>query len=174
MKFFFILIWSFFLMGCSTHRLSDYKDRGPHLDLTEFFNGKLEAHGIVQDRNGRVIKQFVVKMNAHWESDSCTLDEDFYYGDGSTSKRIWKLKKIENKRFEGTAADVTGVAKGRVLGNAFKFDYVLQVPVDGKIYDVDVKDWMFLIDKNTMIARSYMTKWFFKVGEVSLVMRKVK
>jgi hypothetical protein len=45
---------------------------------------------------------------------------------------------------------------------------VLRVPVDGKTYDVDIDDWMFLVDGKVMLNRSVMTKFGFRVGEITL------
>ena len=56
--------------------------------------------------------------------------------------------------------------------DAFYFEYILDLPVDDTTYKVNFKDWMFLLDKNTLIARSYMSKWGFYLGEVTIVMNK--
>ena len=74
--------------------------------------------------------------------------------------------------YEGRADDVIGTAKGETAGNAFYFEYILDLPVDDTTYKVNFKDWMFLLDKNTLIARSYMSKWGFYLGEVTIVMNK--
>ena len=37
------------------------------------------AHGIVQDRSGKVIKRFKVDIKASWKDDIATLDEKFVY-----------------------------------------------------------------------------------------------
>jgi hypothetical protein len=39
-------------------------------------------------------------------------------------------------------------------------------------YEVNFEDWMYLLDKNTLLARSYMNKWGFDLGEVTIVMNK--
>ena len=87
-------------------------------------------------------------------------------------KIIWKLKKINTNQFEGTAGDVEGVAFGETAGNAFYFVYDLNLPVDDSTYVINFEDWMFLMDENTLLSRSYMSKWGFDVGEVTLVMTK--
>ena len=43
--------------------------------------------------------------------------------------RQWKINKIDEHNYEGTAGDVVGTAKGYSYGPAFKFEYVLLVPV---------------------------------------------
>ena len=48
----------------------------------------------------------------------------------------------------------------------------MALPVDGKVYNVDFDDWMFLMDDRVMLNRSVMSKFGFRLGEVSLSFRK--
>lgn len=160
------------LASCSGQRLSSYEGQKPQLDLKNFFSGKLYALGIVQSRSGEVTQRFRVDIDASWEGDVATLDEKFVFADGSTDTRVWTLKEIKNKEYVGTAHDVVGEAKGKVAGNAFKFNYELMVPVGDSEYKIKVDDWMYLLDNKTLLARSYMSKLGFDVGEITIVMMK--
>ena len=53
-----------------------------------------------------------------------------------------------------------------------RWRYVLALPVDGKVYNVDFDDWMFLMDDRVMLNRSLMSKWGFRLGEVTLSFHK--
>lgn len=66
---------------------------------------------------------------------------------------------------------MVGEAIGELAGNTLHWRYVLALPVDGKVYHVDFDDWMFLMDK-VMLNRSYMSKWGFALGEVTLTFVK--
>jgi hypothetical protein len=50
--------------------------------------------------------------------------------------------------------------------------YVLRVPYSGRTIDVDMDDWMWRIDEKTVLNRTEMTKFGFRVGEVTLSFRK--
>ena len=165
-----LLFMFLILCSCSSQSLKKYENEKPELDLRKFFNGKIEALGIVQNRSGEVIQRFKVDIDASWQNNTATLDEDFVYSDGSKSKRVWTLNDLGNNEYVGTAGDIIGKAKGKVAGNAFYFKYVLDVPVGDKTYHITLDDWMYLLDKKTLLARSYMTKFGFDVGEVTLVM----
>jgi len=67
---------------------------------------------------------------------------------------------------------VVGEAGGESAGNALHWRYVLSLPVDGKVYDVHMDDWMYLIDENTLANRTAMTKFGFEVGQVTLFFRR--
>ncbi len=107
-------------------------------------------------------------MRCTWQGDTGTLDEDFTYADGTKQKRVWTLKKTGAGRFTATAPDVIGSAEGIVSGNALRWKYVLALPVDGKVVNVDMEDWMFLIDEKVMLNRTAMSKYGVNLGNVTL------
>jgi hypothetical protein len=158
----------FGLWGCSSVEIDKYRSETPVLDLREYFNGTLEAHGIFQDRSGEVVKRFTVIIDANWQGEVGTLDERFTYSDGSTQRRVWTITRTGEGRYVGRADDVVGEARGESAGNALRWRYVLALPVDGKVYNVDFDDWMFLMDDRVMLNRSVMSKWGFRLGEVTL------
>ncbi|MNQ79471.1 hypothetical protein D3C85_944170 [compost metagenome] len=125
-----------------------------------------------QKRSGEVIKRFHVVINGYAQGDKLILDEDFTYSDGSKQKRVWTLHPDGPGRWRGTADDVVGEARGEVAGNALRWRYVLSLPVDGKVYQVDFDDWMYLLDERTMANRSFMTKFGVELGQVTLFFRK--
>ncbi len=172
MKLIYLALLSVIFFSCSGQKLENYKNNSPKLDLREFFKGDLVAHGIVQGRSGEVLQRFRADIKASWKDNVATLDESFTYADGKDSKRIWTLTELENSKYKATASDVIGEASGEVAGNTFYFEYVLNVEVDGSQYEVNFADWMYLLDKKTLLARSYMTKFGLDVGEVTLVMIK--
>ncbi len=156
------------LTACASKDVEQYADQSPTLRLQDYFNGELEAWGMFQKRNGEVVRRFHVHIDASWEGDVGTLDEYFTYADGSNERRIWTLTKQPDGSWRGTADDVTGEARGQVAGNAFHWQYTLQLPVDGRVWEVDFDDWMFLIDDKVMLNRATMSKWGIRLGEVSL------
>jgi hypothetical protein len=172
MKILIVLLCGLFFTSCSTS-IEAYKDAKPKLDMKSFFNGKLIAHGFYKSRTNHVSKTFVVKMNAYWIGDVCTLEEDFSYSDGTTSRRVWTITKKSEADFIGTAADVKGQAIGIVAGNALQWKYVLKLDVGDSNYDIKFDDWMYLIDENTIINQSAMSKFGVGVGEVTLSIRKI-
>jgi hypothetical protein len=157
------------LVGCATPvEPSHYADQVPTLDLPQYFNGTLDAHGMFQDRSGTVIKRFSVVMQGRWQGDTGTLDEAFTYADGTQQRRVWTLKKTAAGRYTGTAADVVGEAEGVVAGNALRWRYTLALPVDGKVVNVHMEDWMYLMPDGVMLNRAAMSKFGFHVGDVTL------
>ena len=156
------------LAGCSTPKVEQYAQEKPVLDLTQYFNGRLDAYGIFTDRSGAVVKRFTVVMDCQWSGNEGTLDEDFTYSDGSKQRRVWRLTRLGDGRFTGRADDVEGVAQGEVRGNAFHWTYTLNLPVDGRVVAVQFDDWMYLMNDKVMLNKASMRKWGIELGEVTL------
>ena len=161
------------LGGCASSNVESYKAERPQLDLALYFNGKVIAHGIFQDRSGQVIRRFTVDMDGRWDGNQGVLDEHFTYSDGKKERRIWRLTKHDDGRYTGTADDVIGTAQGRSAGNAFQWAYTLQLPVDGTVYEVQFDDWMYLVDERVMLNRATMSKFGIRLGEVTLSFQKL-
>lgn len=161
------------LSGCASQDIQQYANERPVLDLSQYFNGKVMAHGVFQNRNGQVVRRFVVEMDGRWEGHQGVLDEWFTYADGTRERRVWRLTKHEGGRYTGTADDVVGQAEGQAVGNAFFWTYTLRLPVDGKVYEVRFDDWMYLVDEKVMLNRATMSKFGIRLGEVTLAFTKV-
>ena len=50
----------------------------------------------------------------------------------------------------------------------FQWQYTLALPVDGKIYEVQMDDWMYLVDERVMLNKARMRKFGLPLGEVTL------
>jgi len=142
------------------------------LDLKTYFNGDLTAHGMFTDRSGKVVRRFVVTMKCAWQGSDGVLDESFVYNDGEKQRRVWRLKQLADGSYTGVADDVVGEAKGQSAGNAFQWSYTLRLPVDGKTYEVQFDDWMYLIDERVMLNKAVMSKFGLRLGEVTLAFHK--
>jgi len=162
------------LAGCASSPVpSDYARETPVLDLKTYFNGPLLAHGIFTDRGGKVQRRFTVKLMGRWNGDTGVLEEDFDYSDGKKERRVWTIKSLGNGAYTGTAADVLGTAQGQAAGNALRWSYTLKLPVDDKVYEVDFDDWMYLVDNKVMLNKAQMSKFGFRLGEVTLSFQKL-
>jgi Protein of unknown function (DUF3833) len=165
------VVWG--LAGCaSAPTPADYAAEKPVLDLKQYFNGELTAHGVFTDRSGKVVRRFVVQMTGTWQGAQGVLDERFTYSDGKTERRVWRLTDEGQGRYSGRADDVVGVAIGQAAGNALNWRYTLSLPVDGKTYEVQFDDWMYLVDERVMLNKAAMSKFGIGLGEVTLSFTK--
>lgn len=161
-----------FLAACASPTVDQYAAESPVLDLRRYFNGPMTAHGVFTDRNGVVKRRFVVQLQGTWQGEQGVLEEDFVYSDGAKERRVWRITHHGQGRYTGRADDVVGEAQGQAAGNALRWAYTLRLPVDGKTYDVQFDDWMWLVDERVMINKATMSKFGFRLGEVTLSFSK--
>jgi hypothetical protein len=160
------------MSGCaSTPVLLDYAKEKPALDLRQYFSGTVDGWGYVKDRSGKVVRRMYVEIVCTWNGNEGMLDESFKWSDGKTEKRIWKIRK-DGDRYIGTAGDVVGEATGVAGGNALQWNYVLRLPPEQGSYEVNMDDWMWLIDDKTLANQTVMTKFGIKFAEINIFFRK--
>ena len=167
---FFLLI---LITGCANKmKPTDFKDQKPRLVIENYLSGNVKAWGVLQNRSGKVTRQFKADLNGKWDGKTLILDELFNWNDGEKQTRKWTINKIDENNYEGTASDVVGKAKGYSYGPAFKFEYVLLVPVKGKNIKITFDDWIFMQDERVAINRAVMTKFGIKVAELTVMFVK--
>ena len=117
-KYFLLIILFCFITSCSGNssmKPEDFKDKKPRLIIEEYLSGNVKAWGILQNRSGKVTRQFSADLNGKWDGKELILDEKFNWNDGEIQNRKWTITKIDEHNYEGTASDVVGKAKGYSL-----------------------------------------------------------
>lgn len=161
------------LTACSTPEVSLYAKNEPKFELESFFSGPLSAHGILKNRSGEVIRYFNATLNGSWENGVGTLAEVFVFDDGEVQNRTWTMTPNDKGTYTATANDVVGSGEVNISGNALFMNYVLQVPYDGDLIEVNVDDRMYMVKDGVVMNESVMTKFGFDVGYLSIVIQKV-
>ena len=173
MRKLFGIIFFILLTGCAKNmKPTDFKDQKPRLIIEKYLSGNVKAWGVLQNRSGKVTRQFKADLNGQWDGSKLILNEIFNWNDGEKQTRQWIINKIDEHNYEGTASDVVGTAKGYSYGPAFKFEYVLLVPVKGKNIKITFDDWIFMQDDRVAINRATMTKFGIKVAELTVMFVK--
>ena len=174
-RLFLLIITLLFITSCSntqSMKPEDFKDQKPRLIIEDYLSGNVKAWGILQNRSGKVTRQFSADLNGKWDGKQLILDEKFNWNNGEEQTRQWQITKIDEHNYEGTAGDVIGKAKGYSYGPAFKFEYVLLVKVKGKEIKITFDDWIFMQNERVAINRAKMTKFGIKVAELTVMFVK--
>ena len=154
------------LPACTRLNLADFAAAQPPLALEQYFTGHLKAYGQFQTRFGEVKRRFVVDIVGRRDGDTLSLHEVFDYDDGETETRNWTLTKTPDGGWQGQAAGVVGVARGRGAGNAFNWRYDFDLPTDDGTVRLHFDDWLFLQQDGVLLNRAYVSKFGITVGEV--------
>ncbi|MCB0323191.1 MAG: DUF3833 domain-containing protein [Bdellovibrionales bacterium] len=159
-------------VACSGMNVEQFDNTEPRLVIEEYFKGSTRGWGVVHDRFGNLTRQFTVDLQGEWDGKQLVLHEDFRYSDGKTEQRTWYIDKVDDHTYEGRAADVVGVARGRQFGQALNWNYVLNLPIGDSTWKIRFDDWMYLQPDNVLINRASMSKVGLNVGEVLISFRK--
>jgi hypothetical protein len=163
------------LSACSSFDLEDYEGDEPELVLEEFFDGKVMAWGLFENRAGAPQQRFVVEIDGTWDGETLTLDEDFTYASGRKDRRVWEFTKTGENTWRGEAGDTTVAAQGRQVGSIFRMNYKADIAMeDGDTIELAFDDRLILIDETRMINRAIVKKFGIRVGEVSIAFEKVE
>ncbi len=161
---------SYFLSFRSQSPL-DYVDTNPVFSLQTHLNGEILTEGVMYGIAGRVVNRFVARMVAQWDGANGTLTEYFTFSNGVTKDRRWRLKLGSGNTFTAVADDIVGVGKGIISGATITMKYKLVMSQEDGINTFSVTDWMYLTENGTIITRSELRKFGFKVAEVIGTMR---
>ncbi|WP_444996011.1 DUF3833 family protein [Aliikangiella sp. IMCC44359] len=158
------------LSACSSSQ--SYREKSlPALNFEKFFSGSLCAWGIVRHRDGEINRKFIANINAYKKTEQVILDEKFVFDDGENQSRTWIFQQINNN-WIGSAGDVVGQATGKVIGDLLHLNYSLLIKQDNGEIEIDMDDWLHLIDENTLMGTTNMTKWNISVGRIDIVIQK--
>ena len=169
----FSTLFFFLLTGCSSNMKTEkFTGQQPRFVLEEYFDGSTKAWGMFHDRFGNLKRQFVVDIFGTWDGNILTLDEHFEYSDGETDRRVWKITKLDENNYTGTAGDIIGKAKGTSYGNALNWNYIMDLGVGKQTLRVRFNDWMFLQPEGVLLNRAEISKWGIQLGIVTLSFSK--
>ena len=169
-EFIVILISVPLLISCTT-KLDLYENRSPAFSMTQFFSGQLCAKGLVRNRDASVNRKFVADIIATSGSGIVTLDESFLFDNGERQKRVWEFHR-QGTGWLGQAGDVVGEAIAETKGDTLHLNYQLKIEMDGDELIIDMDDWLHLVDENTLMGSTQMTKWGFDVGQIDIFIQK--
>ncbi|MDN3652000.1 DUF3833 domain-containing protein [Thalassotalea ponticola] len=168
----FMIATAMALLSCSNDT-NHYRTTTPEFKLEQFFNGKIIGYGLVTNFSDDMVRRFTVDIDASWEGDVGTLDEDFVYDDGEKQFRRWVVQRTGEQTYQGRADDIIGEAVGEGQGSYLRWQYRMILPVDDTQYEVTFDDQMFLIDDNHMMNIAHIKKFGITVAKVTIFFDKV-
>ena len=158
-------------LSFSSQKPAYYAGSTPEFSLKDHLNGPILCEGIIYGPTGKVATSFVAQMQGKWEGNKGMLSEDFSYSNGRTQLRMWHLEIGEGGNFTARADDIIGVGSGTVSGSTAMLKYTIELPGEAGGHRLDVTDWMYLTENGTIMNRSEMRKFGFKVAELVATMR---
>jgi len=156
------------LTGCATMKVSDFEGGRPVFSPTDFFTGRTTSYGVMETRAGAPTRIVRTETTGHWEGETLRLEQDLFLGDAQPQRRSWRLRKLDAHRYEATANDIVGTARGEAHGNAFHWSFTLALSPGNPLGNVRMSQWMYLQpDGRTMINHSTIRTFGIVVAQVT-------
>ena len=163
-----LLTLSALVTGCASMAPQDFASVEPAFHPEQFFAGHAQAWGVIEDGSGNPTKSFVSEDSGHLEGDTVVISQTIKFSDGDSQQRSWRLRRVDEHHYEGTADDIVGVAEGEAYGNALMLDYTLAPSPTNPLTHVHLKQWLYLQEGGkSMISRTTISKLGIVLGRVA-------
>lgn len=163
-----IVVLCILLGGCKTLKVDAFAGAEPRFEPDRFFEGPVRAWGVFETRSGHPKSRFRAELVGRREGSDLVITQDFTFQNGRTQQRIWKIRRIDERRYEAIASDVIGPAIGHAVGNAFRWNYTLQLRPGNRLSRVRMEHWMYLLgDGETMVNRVVIRKFGLILGQTT-------
>ncbi len=160
------------LTGFRTQKPGDFTG-GPAFDMRQHLNGKILCEGVIYGPLGRVSSRFVADMLGTWNGNTGTLAETFRYDTGVVQERCWTLRVDDAGVIIADAPDLVGSGSGTQSGPAVQMKYRIKLDASAGGHELNVIDWMYLMENGTIMNRSQFRKFGIPVAELIATMRRV-
>jgi len=151
-----------------------FADGTPRFEPEKFFAGRVRSWGVIEDRSAHPTRRFTTEIVGRPDGDTLVIEQHFAFDDGTTQQRVWRLRRVDEHRYEATANDVVGPASGEAWGNLFHWRYKLALDPGNPLKNVRLEQWMYLQeDGETMVNRATISKFGVIAAEVTEFFRRV-
>ena len=136
--------------------IKDFAGTTPVFLPEDYFNGRLEAWGVIESLVGGLQRRCSIEAEGRWSAAEQTVHftETYRYDDGQQDTLVWAIRKIEERRYEGSETRLSGKAEGDQAGCAFNWRYTRDTPQPGgKSSTLNFDDWFYRIDERVCIVR---------------------
>lgn len=166
--FLLLLLGCLSLAGCRSLQPSDFAANRPEFDPIRFFDGRTHSWAVIENRHGNPTSQFTAELTGRRDGDQLSLEQVFTFSDGHHEQRAWRIRRVGEHRYEATANDVVGIARGEAWGNAFRWSYTTEGRRSWFVDDLRYDLWMYLTDDgSTLVNRVNISKFGIVVARTT-------
>lgn len=146
----------------------DFARGQPRLEPEKFFASHTRSWGVLETRNGAPTQTFTTETWGRMEGGTLRMEQDLAFAGGKRQHRSWRLRRLDAHRYEATANDVIGVARGEASGNVFRWSFDLELSPGNPLTRVRLTQWMYLQpDGRTLVNRDTIRKAGIVVAQIT-------
>ena len=137
----------------------NYNKKLPTFSMESYFSNKVTALGYMTFFYPlKTIKDIKIVFSGKFQDNTLTLKEN-YTDNNSKILRVWSFKKMSSSCYIGKESNVKGIIKVSIYGNELNMKYKFNTNYKKIYFSVNVKDSMYLVDKETLINKTNFLLW---------------
>jgi virulence-associated protein VapD len=151
----------------------NYNKKLPAFSMESYFSNKVTALGYMTFfYPHKTIKDIKIFFSGKFHNNTLTLKENYTDND-SKVLRTWSFKKTSSSCYIGKESNVKGIIKVSIYDNKLNMKYKFKTSYKKIYFSVNVKDSMYLVDKETLINKTIVSKYGITLAESFLVYKKL-
>lgn len=164
------------LMGCSSPMpLEKFADSGPEFDPIAFWTGHSHSRGVLENRSGEPTE--IIRTDCVGEAegaDGLHMMQTLTMGGGTTQQRDWHMRRTGPRQYAARANDMVGAVSGTASGPAFHWTWTLATKPGNALFDVQMDQWMLLMNDGAMVNRIIISKLGVTLAQVAEQFERAK
>ena len=142
-------------------------------EFEKFFTGKVLATGYMcffypQTRK----KKLKVIFKGVFKNKKLNLIEE-YFEDNLKTIREWQFEKIDKNKFIGNGKNIANPFELKIKDNFLEMSYKFKTKFKNINFNVHVKDCMYVINENTLLNYTRISKFLIPIAETQLLYKKL-
>ena len=144
-----------------------------NFEFEKFFTGKVIANGYMcffYPKTRR--KKLKVIFKGVFKNKKLKLLEE-YFEDNLKTVREWEFEKVDNNKFFGNGKNIVKPFELSIKDNFLEMSYKFKAQFKNFNFNVQIKDQMHVINDNTLINYTRISKFLVPIAETQLLYKKL-
>ena len=117
-------------------------------------------------------KKLKVIFKGVFKNKKLYLTEE-YFEDNLKTIREWQFEKVDKNKFFGSGKNIVNPFELRIKDNFLEMSYKFKTQFKNFNFNVHVKDNMYVINENTLINYTKISKFLIPIAETQLLYEKL-
>ena len=142
-------------------------------EFEKFFTGKVIANGYMCFFYPKTRKKKLkVIFKGFFKNEKLKLIEE-YFEDNLKTIRQWQFEKIDKNKFIGNGKNIANPFELDIKDNFLEMSYKFKTKFKNINFNVHVKDCMYVINENTLLNYTRISKFLIPIAETQLLYEKL-
>ena len=144
-----------------------------NFEFEKFFTGKVEANGYMNFFYPKTRKKKLkVIFKGVFKNKKLKLIEE-YFEDNLKTIREWQFEKVDKNKFIGNGKNIVNPFELHIKDNFLEMSYKFKTRFKNINFNVHVKDCMYVINENTLLNYTRISKFLVPIAETQLLYEKL-